>query len=325
MKPGVPGTPAPRQAAVSRVRRGERRQRRGGARTDEVGRAHVGSTLLELLRLPREAHVGEPRVELAVEQDVARLDVAVDDHALGPTRRRAVQVDERARRVAQDAQQLAPAERRRPRHAEARQPLQRLGRAQQAVGEAAARHEGIHEARGAALEAVAEQGQQALVPAHAEHVDLVHERLSPPRVFGLQALDRTPTHAHQRRQPVRRVDDAEAPAPQLARPCEARGRASDLRGGEKHGQPSGCRNWAQAGLRHPHERQRGRQRGNEPRQLNRQHEHDHRRRVAHAHRKLAQQSEDAAPAARAAAAAYSRTRPGRWGRERRRGLHMWRR
>ena len=194
-----------------------------------------------------EAHVGQLRHQpsaaagrrLAPEQDVGRLDVAVQLDALVAGGR--VQVDEGLEHVEPRLEPLAPRERRRRLgEAERREPLQpqpRLvllggvawgegGAEEQPVLERAALHQRVDEARRLRVEAEAEQREQARVGARAEQLDLAHElepRLLLLRRAHRQPLDGDSPGVRQRRQ-RRGVHHAEAALAHAPRRREAVGR-----------------------------------------------------------------------------------------------------
>lgn len=111
----------------------------------------------------------------------ARTEVAMHDAAFASGERR-VQVEQRIRRLGEDAQPLLPAQRtRRGVQPEAAQVLRLRVVWPQPVGEAAAAHQREDEARAAKVEVVAEQRQHVRMVARLQHrqlarpaVDVVH-------------------------------------------------------------------------------------------------------------------------------------------------------
>jgi len=125
------------------------------------------------LRQPGQPEVRDLAVEPVVQEDVARLDVAVVDGRRG----REVQVRDALRRLARDGQALVPPERR------------AVHGAVQVVGEGAVGDELVHHQRLLQVDAAAEQAHQAAVVHLRQHAHLVQDLVRGFGVAELGALD----------------------------------------------------------------------------------------------------------------------------------------
>ena len=181
--------------------------------------------------LGRKVHVSELRIEVSIKQDIGRLHVPVQHHALAAAGRCFVQVDERTCCVTYDAKPLKKAQWRplvvllrcvamprrcRPRRAQPVETAQRGWRAGDPVVQVAADAQRIHEAHCALVDAVADERQQVLVAALAEQLYLAMEARGRGRPRAMpQPLHREAPFARQRAQL------ADASAEDLARAARA--------------------------------------------------------------------------------------------------------